>query len=326
MRSEGQFRRETTRNIPSSAMPSVNEVAVRFACGEPRFTYSHLHEPVGVVKPGEVFQVETVDCFSGLYQTPEGFSAENRKYTSENLDGVTGPIYIDGATPNHTVAITLHEIAVTSLGSVVVSRYENPLPKGWWLEEYTCDSYRIQEGELLFSDSLRIPLRPVVGCIATAPARETVLSVRQGQYGGNMDCAEIGPKATIVLPVAVEGALLYFGDCKAMMGDGEIAQPPEVGTVITASVELRPVPARMTWPRVETTDRLMTVVSGPSLEESCRLAFKELLDWIEPEYGMSRGDAALLMAMVADTGICQISNALHTAKCSIPRRWLTGKD
>ena len=34
-----------------------------------------------------------------------------------------------------------------------------------------------------------------------------------------------------MLPVNVDGAFLYFGDCKARMADGEIAHAPEVGTL-----------------------------------------------------------------------------------------------
>jgi hypothetical protein len=36
---------------------------------------------------------------------------------------------------------------------------------------------------------------------------------------------------------------------------------------------------------------------------------------------MSRQDAAMLMGMLAETGICQICNTFHTAKCKMARRW-----
>jgi acetamidase/formamidase len=126
----------------------------------------------------------------------------------------------------------------------------------------------------------------------------------------------------VYLPVANEGALLYLGDCKAIEGDGEITQPPEVGTLITASVKVLPKPETMRWPRVETEESLVTVVSGTSLIDICRGAFKEMLDWLESDYRMDRQDAAILMGMVARSGLCQISNTLSTAKCIMPRSWL----
>ena len=60
----------------------------------------------------------------------------------------------------------------------------------------------------------------------------------------------------MVLPVDVDGAFLYFGDVKARMADGELAQSPEVQTRITAVAEVRPPPASMSWPRIEREDIL----------------------------------------------------------------------
>jgi acetamidase/formamidase len=103
------------------------------------------------------------------------------------------------------------------------------------------------------------------------------------------------------------------------MGDGEIVGPPEVGALVTASAEVRPRPASMTWPRIETSDSLTTLVSGKPLEWSARQAYRELLEWVVEDYEIARPQAALLLAMVAQAGICQISNTDYTAYCVAPR-------
>jgi acetamidase/formamidase len=141
----------------------------------------------------------------------------------------------------------------------------------------------------------------------------------QGRYGGNLDCREIRAGAVVVLPIEHDGGGLYFGDCKALMGDGEIVGPPEVGALVTARAEPRARPASMTWPRIETDKNMTTLVSGKPLEWSARLAFRELLEWVVEDYEIGRSQAALLMAMVAHTGICQISNEDYTAYCVAPR-------
>jgi amidase len=146
--------------------------------------------------------------------------------------------------------------------------------------------------------------------------------VLQGRYGGNLDCRELRAGATLVLPVEHEGGGLYFGDCKALMGDGEIVAPPEVGALVTASAEPRQRPASLEWPRIETAERLMSLVSGTPLEWSARQAFRELLNWVVEDYELARPKAALLLAMVADARIAQISNRQYTAYCSMPRRVL----
>jgi acetamidase/formamidase len=122
-----------------------------------------------------------------------------------------------------------------------------------------------------------------------------------------------------VLPAAHDGGSLYFGDCKALMGDGEIVQPPEVGALVTASAEPRERPASMSWPSVETPGTLTTLVSGKPLEWCARQAYRELLEWIVGDYDIARRQAALLLAMVAHAGICQVTNTDFTAYCAAPR-------
>ena len=107
-------------------------------------------------------------------------------------------------------------------------------------------------GSLRFDERTTLPTRPLIGCLAVAPAEGELHAKLQGRYGGNLDCREIRAGATVVLPAAHDGGGLYFGDCKALMGDGEIVGPPEVGALVTASAEVRPRPASMTWPRIET--------------------------------------------------------------------------
>ena len=92
-----------------------------FAPDDLKFFYSADHTPIGTVQPGEQFVVDTEDCFTGRFRTPEGFTPENLAWVIANLDGVTGPIAVEGATPDHVVAITLHEVEITTPGSILQS-------------------------------------------------------------------------------------------------------------------------------------------------------------------------------------------------------------
>jgi amidase len=293
-----------------------------FDCDDLKYVYSAAHEPIGSVSAGETFQVSTEDCFTRRFRAPEGYTPENIAWVNEHLNGVTGPIVVEGAQPGQVVAVRIEALTVTTPGSVVLSRYSYPSPYDWWSEETSCKSYPVENDEIVFSETMRIPVRPLIGCIATAPKHETPYSKAEGDYGGNLDCNEMTAGATVILPVAVPGAYLYFGDSKARMGDGELVNCPEVGSLITASVELRPAPARIHGPRVETGDSLITVASARTLEEACRAAFKYMLWWVVDEYGIAHVDAAMLMGMVAHCGICQVSNPLLTAKCTMPRSFL----
>ena len=174
----------------------------------------------------------------------------------------------------------------------------------------------------MLGDGWAVPVAPLIGCLATAPARETLLSRHEGSFLGNVDCREIGGGATVILPVAVDGGGLYFGDCKAAMGDGEVVCAPEVGARVVASARPTERPASMGAPRVITGERLTTIVSGISLADACREAFRELKLWIEDDWDLSSEHAAIVMGIGAHCGIGQVSNPLHTAKCSIARSLL----
>jgi amidase len=296
----------------------------RFPAKDLKNVYSPYHQPYGRVRPGETFQIETQDGFAGALRKPEDLTPERLAWAEDHWCIVTGPLAVEGAEPGTVIAVTVHGIEVTTPGLVILSRYQDPSPDDWWLESEfdRLHAYEVRAGELVFNERLRIPARPLIGCIATAPKHEVVLSRREGEWGGNQDCNLMTTGATIVLPVNVSGGSLYFGDCKVMMGDGELVNAPECGTWITATAEVRPRPKALTWPRVETETDYTTVVSDISAADACRRSFRELMLWIEEEGGGDRQEIAMLMGMVAHVGICQVSNTFHTARCTIARQYL----
>jgi amidase len=288
-----------------------------FPATDLKYVYSPWHEPIGEVEPGERFEIETSDCFTGRYLDPASFNAETAAWVEDNLNPVTGPVSVRGAEPGTAVEITIHDIEVTTTGMLAVSRCSALSPIDWWHEEDHAIALAVTDGEIRIRDGWSVPVRPLIGCLATAPRREVILSRREGDYGGNLDCNEITAGATVLLPVEVSGALIYFGDCKAAMGDGEIVAAPEAGTRIIASATPVVRPLTMSAPRVWTDSHLTTVVSGVSLADASRRAFRELKLWLEDEWQVAAEDAAVVMGIGAHCGICQVSNALYTARCTI---------
>jgi acetamidase/formamidase len=211
-------------------------------------------------------------------------------------------------------------VAVNTPGVVTYGAYSSDVdPHEWWDDESGADAYPIEDGVVRFDDHTRLPARPLIGCLAVVPGEGEMHAKLQGRCGGNLDCRELCAGATMILPVEHEGAGLYFGDCKALMGDGEIVGPPEVGAVVTASAMPVERPASLEWPRIETADELMTIVSGKPLEWAARQAMRELLNWVDDDYDLPRAKAALLLGMVAHARIAQISNTEYTAYCVTPR-------
>jgi amidase len=291
----------------------------RFTADDAKYAYSPEHASIGTVQPGERFEVESVEGFGNAFSSAADFTPALYAHAETLKWAVTGPISVAGATAGGAVAVTIHEVEVTTPGVVVYGGYTADEPLEWWDDERACELYPAEGGTLRFDERTTLATRPLIGCLAVAPAEGTLHAKLQGRYGGNMDCRELRAGATLTLPVAHDGAGLYFGDCKALMGDGEIVGPPEVGALVTASAEPRERPASMEWPRLETADSMTTLVSGTPLEWSARRAFRELLNWVVDDHDLERPQAALLLAMVAHAGICQISNTDYTAYCTAPR-------
>jgi amidase len=291
---------------------------------EIKYLYSAEDRPIGTVAAGERFTVLTEDCFTARFRDSRNFTRETAAWVEENLDGVTGPIAVEGARAGEAIEIHIETIAITTPGCVVVSRCESLSPYDWWREEDHVVNLEIADGRMEIAPGWSVPVRPLIGCLATAPARETVLSRHEGPYGGNLDCREITSGATVTLPVEVEGALIYFGDSKASMGDGEITAAPEIGTRIVASAHPVERPASMGCPRVRSAEQITTIVSAISLADAARAAARHLKLWLEDEWELTSEQAAIVIGIGADCGIGQVSNLLHTAKCSIPLALLPG--
>jgi amidase len=291
----------------------------RFPASEAKYAYSSDHASIGTVQPGERFEVESVEGFSNYFRSPSDFTPEVYAEAEARKWAVTGPISVAGAKAGGAVAVTIHDVEVVTPGVVVYGAYTADEPLEWWDDESACEVYPVEDGFVRFDDRTSLPTRPLVGCLAVVPEDGSVHAKLQGRYGGNLDCRELRAGATLVLPVTHDGGGLYFGDCKALMGDGEIVGPPEVGALVTATAEPRERPDALEWPRIETSDSFTTLVSGTPLEWSARRAFRELLNWVTADYDLPRPKAALLLAMVAQAGICQISNTDYTAYCTMPR-------
>lgn len=292
----------------------------RFGAADATYAYSAEHAHIGTVEPGEVFEVECVEGWSSYFRRPEDFTPETYAAADAVKWAVTGPIGVAGAEPGGVVALTIRAVEPTTPGVVVYGAYDDAVdPARWWDDEDAVALYATADGRVRFDERTTLAADPAVGCLATAPASGTLHAKLQGRFGGNLDCRHLRAGATVVLPSEHAGAGIYLGDCKALMGDGEIVAPPEIGALVTASVEPRPRPPSFEWPRIETPGARTTLVSGTPLEWCARQAFRALLNWILEEHELERHRAALLLAMVAHAGICQISNTDFTASCTAPR-------
>ena len=156
----------------------------------------------------------------------------------------------------------------------------------------------IRDGNIHWSDDITIPYAPMLGCIGTAPDWGVPTTAPAGSYGGNMDIIETAPGATVVLPVFVDGGLLYLGDAHAAMGHGELsATGLEMAAVSTITIQLRKA-QNLPGPRIESLGEIVTVATGAPMEYAVAEAYARLIQWMEADHGWDRWKAYDLLTHV----------------------------
>ncbi len=297
------------------------------------YSLSPFHEPAAEMELGEVIVVETRDALGGVI-TPE---QPLEKLLAEGalppfFNPVTGPIYVNGTSRGDTLVVEILDIKLGGKGTTVNLPGFGGLTAPYLQENLSAETRisEIRNGSIHFpmadGSVIRIPIKPLIGTIGTAPQLEAQLSTKPDRHGGNMDCPDVTVGCKLLLPVFVEGALLYVGDVHAAQGDGEIG-----GVAIESSSEITiRVNAlkkkNIGWPRIVSENEIMTVCSSASLDHAVKAAFTELVLWLEDEFALQRMDAYMLCTQVAKARICQVVNERHTVAAKFPRRILSHRE
>jgi len=292
-------------------------------------TLGPLVKPVATVKPGEVVEVETWDCFANLV-TPNQTLKDVLESGPRPFDNpVTGPMYIEGAEPGDVLVIEVIDVSIPDTGVTAVVPGFGGL-EGWLEASPPLTKFsKIKDGKAIYQlndgREIVVPVEPFIGTIGVSPESEAISTVVPGKHGGNMDAPEVCSGNRLYLPVAVKGALLGLGDVHAVQGDGEICGTAvEIPSIVTIKIDLVK-DKRIDWPRVESRNEIMTVCSARPLEDAVRLAFLELIKWLENDYGFERYDAYMFLSVAAKVRLAQIVDPLFTVVSKLPKAFLSSK-
>ena len=155
-----------------------------------------------------------------------------------------------------------------------------------------------------------VPLRPMLGCIATAPGGTNVAIPTQdsGYFGGIMDFNEVTEGATVYLPVSVPGALLFFGDGHAAQGDGELnGNALETSMDVELSVEVLPH-LRFGNPLVLNDTTIMATGYDGSVDDALKAAVDNMADWLESDYKLTPSEIAQVLGTSAEIKIAEVAD------------------
>jgi acetamidase/formamidase len=98
----------------------------------------------------------------------------------------------------------------------------------------------------------------------------------------------------------------------------------EIRGHLRLKVSLLPAPKRMTWPRIETPTHICTVGCARPLDDALRIAFEEMVYWLEESYGFSAAEAYMLLGQIAEARCTQMVNPKYTYICKVPKKYLPG--
>jgi len=292
--------------------------------------------PVARLKRGNILEANSLDCFGNALQKPG-----DTMTLVKGDNPLTGPFYIEGAEPGDTLVIHILDLQVDGkqgvgtfspgFGAINSTHYtpileSKPLPERIWFypidEEKKTATFQALDSNFKTS----FPLHPFLGCIGVAPANgEARSSIVPAEFGGNMDAPEVSAGNTLYLPVNVPGALFYFGDGHAAMGDGEVAGSA-VEVPMRARFQFELVKGKHTgWPRFENEKEIMAAGIYRPVDDAVRIAVTELIHWIHADYGLSELDAYELLSKVAKIHLTEMVDPNYVVVASIEKKYLPEK-
>ena len=294
--------------------------------GNIKFALSN-HEPAVVtITPGETFTVEcAINIGDGILTHP-GQSIDPAKIVIPFVNGATGPMAIAGAKAGDMLTVEVLDMALDSLGFTALWPGIGMFPDWVRQKEFGFQPrvMAVGDGVVHWSDTVKLPIKPMIGVMGVAPVLGAVPTVDNGPHGGNLDIQEIGPGTSVMFRVNHDGAFFFAGDCHAIQGDGEAngMGATEIAATLTLRVALSPAPKRLVWPRFETASHIGTVGCARPLEDAMRIAFEEMVYWLEDAYGIPAPEAYMLLGQVAEARCTQVVNPKYTYVCKVSKELL----
>lgn len=297
--------------------------------GKFHFTIGPYTEPVLTIQPGDRVVVQTRDAFDGKVRSPGDLPS--RVLTMPFVNPQNGPIVIQGAEKGDVIAVHIESM---------LPRGENPRGTCAMIPQFGALSgtsftallaeslpeivrkIDVDEEGVYWSPRVTLPYRPHIGTLSCSPEIDSINTLTPDSHGGNMDLPDMGPGSITYLPVRTSGGRLFIGDAHACQGDGEVCGTAvEYASTTTIHVDLIKSWA-LDWPRLENESMVMTIGSARPLEDAARIAYRDLVLWMEAEFGFDRWDAYMLLSQCGKVRLGNFVDPKYTVGAGIEKKYL----
>jgi amidase len=317
-----------SRGVAQGRAPVTHELT-EARQGKYHYTIGPYTDPVLTVKPGDRIVVETRDAFDGKIKTSKDLPS--KVLTMPFVNPQNGPIMVEGAQPGDVVAVYIESMLPRGAnprgtccmipqfgalsGTAFTALLAEPLPE-------MVRKIDVDEDGVYWSPRVTLPYRPHIGTLSCSPQIDSINSLTPDTHGGNMDLPDMGPGSITYLPVRTEGARVFIGDAHACQGDGEVCGTAvEYPSVTTIQVDLIKNWA-IEWPRLETEQLIMAIGSARPLEDATRIAYKDLILWMEQDYGYDRWDAYMMLSQCGKVRLGNFVDPKYTVGAAITKDYL----
>jgi acetamidase/formamidase len=277
-------------------------------------------DPVLTVESGEVVRFECRDAVDRQLDV-ESTAADFANVSFDPVHPLTGPVAVEGAEPGDVLEVELLDLQHKGWG------YTGYLPGEMGLgllpEDFPDADVHIWdlEGDVgHFVKGIEVPLDPFPGVIGLAPGTDGEHdTLPPYDTGGNMDVKHMTAGSTVYLPVEVDGGLFSTADCHAAQGDGEVCVTGvEAPMFVTARLSVR-TDMDIEQPQLHTSgpftptgrDEPMYATTGiaDDLLEATKKATRHMIDHLEAERDLTRGEAYILCSAAMDLKVSEVVDA-----------------
>jgi acetamidase/formamidase len=299
--------------------------------------------PILTVKSGAIVEVDTMDLTGITPEDPEKFFKDHglpldlpaiqdliavkRGVKPTGIRGhmMTGPIFVEGAQPGDTLEVRVLEVKTRVPYAMNLMRPGGggipdlvPRPFGKYIP------LDLEKNVALFTDRIRVPLKPFQGVMAVAPVAERGKLPSGPPYadiGGNFDNKDLGKGATVYFPVQVPGALFHVGDPHAVQGDGEV----DGGAAETSNTVILQLIVRkdlhITAVRAETPAHYMVMGMDVELSRAMHKAIAGSVDFLKETQGLDFFDALSLCSIGVDYRVTEVVDNTKGIHAMIPKAY-----
>jgi acetamidase/formamidase len=279
------------------------------------FTVNRHTPPAMSVASGETLTFEVRGAFDDVPDigtVPKPFTAA---CDGHPLTPIAGPVAVEGAQPGDAVAVELLSLVPHGTGKTAILRDFGVLRRDF--PEPRVIASPIRDGKAWFGGRIPLPLNPNLGTISTMPA-EGYKPSYAGPYGGDFDQKDVSAGSRILLPVMVEGALVFFADPHASISDGIIGGTGiECAMTVTARITLlknyaveRPIIARE--------DALHFLGMGPTIEEATEDASRHAVGFVARTTHLTAEEAYMLLSVVGDLRVGTSPRPIMATRLVVP--------